>query len=333
MADKPAKKTSAKPKKSPVKKTTSSAKKAAATTKKPLKAKTASKSVASKSKAKDAKVLPEKSTSKKSVSASSSTQKAVKKPISALEKIRSLHITGFITYVVLAVLTILLAGKAATEVFLSFQARDEFMPGDSVILGSAQEVLFSVEYRYILGAVLIIGGLGSLLLASKFWRRYESTVKAGVSGLRWILFGISGALLLEMASLMVGVQDLMTLKVIAGLFLAGSVLAWLGERENLGSKSPKKVAFYGSAFAFVFSLMPLIGGILGTLLFTTERYGWHVYAFSALMLVSILALIVLQASAIKNKSRLEYVVFEQRYIRLDQLTKFLAVLIFFAAIK
>lgn len=295
--------------------------------KKPATKKTATKaSVAAKAKTES------KKTEAKVVSVDTK-KKTTRKELTPMEKLRSLNISIFISYVLLAIVSVILIGQASAEWFLSIQTRDLFANVDGVVLGSANEVLFNVEYRYILIISLLVGAIGSLLMASKLRKRYETSVTAGVSGIRWLFVGVSAALIAELVTFMGGVQDIMTLKLVAGLVILASILGWLSDRENLGAKSPRKLAFYSSMFAYFLALLPLIGSLIGTTLYGDQRFGWQVYALSAVLLLGFVATLVTQNSSIKNKAKLEYIVFEQRYLRIDQVVKFLVVLVLLASIK
>lgn len=260
-------------------------------------------------------------------------KKSTRRELTPFEKLRSLNISIFISYILLGIVSIVLIGQASAEFFLSLQTRDLFANVDGVVLGPANEVLFNVEYRYLLVLALVVGAVGSLLLATKLRTRYENSVKAGVSGMRWLFVGISAAIVAELVTFMGGVQDVMTLKLVAGLVILAAILGWLSDRENLDAKSPKKLAFYASIFAYFLALLPLIGSLIGTTLYGDQRFGWQVYALSAVLLISFVVTLLNQNSSIKNKAKLEYIVYEQRYLRIDQTVKFLAVLILLASIK
>lgn len=257
----------------------------------------------------------------------------VKKELTPLEKIRGMHFFNVIFYVVLAVVSFFAIGKAGAEVLLSYQARDTFTNSESVVLGNASEVLFNLEYRYMLIAALVLGAVGSLLLATRLHKRYEKTLQAGISGYRWIVCGISTAVIVELVSFMAGIQDLMTLKLIAGFVLFGALLGWFSERENNGNSLHRRLAFYGSILAYVLSLLPLLGSFFGTTFYGQERFGWHVYALAGVVALGYISTLLVQKAVLTNKAKYEYVVYEQRYLRIDQAIKFLVVIILLVAIK
>lgn len=262
-----------------------------------------------------------------------SKKPSLKKEISALERLRGLHISSVLAYIVFGVISFIFMKDAAKEVLLNTQARDTFVQSKDVVLGNASEVLFSMEFRYVLLASLLVAALGSLLAATRLRKTYEKGVTSAVSGWRWLFYGVSAALLVELVSFMAGVQDLMTLKVVAGLVIAGSLFAWFSERENMVPGVKRTLGYYGAMFAFIVALLPLAGSVVGTTLFNDERFGWHIYALSAALLVGLVGTLWNLKSFINKRTKFEYVVFEQRYLRIDQITKFLVVIILASAVK
>lgn len=302
-------------KKSPAKKPARTSVKAAAATKKVTK----NASAKAKTTAKKATPAPVKSTVSKT------------RVLTPLERLRSVHILSALSYALFAVLTAYFVGNAGAQVYLSMQARNGFSSESAVDLAPASEVLFTLEYRYILIAILLTSALGSLLLATKLRRRYETTVGYGVSGLRWILLGITSALTIEFVSLLAGVRDIMTLKTSAALIFATTLLSWLAERENAGAGNRKWLAFGVSLFTGAAAWLPVFGSLVGTSLLAEERFGWHVYALVAATLAGFTGFALNQYLHLK-KSNLEYTYIEQRYVRIDQALKFVIVLIVFSAL-
>lgn len=274
-----------------------------------------------------------KATAQKVAGKKSQAAIAKKATVSPLTRLKSINLSAALTNLLFALLVIIFVSPASAELLLSHQARDAFANLDGVALGSASEVLVNVEYRYMLVAVLLVGAIGSLLIATKLRKTYEKGVSAGISGLRWIFMGISAALTLEFVSFIGGVQDIATLKLVAGLIVVTALLGWLSERENASSKSPKWLAFGSSIFTGYLAWLPLIGSLVGTGVYGGERFGWHVYVLAGVTLAGFIGFAVTQYSSIKKKSLLEYTIFENRYLRIDQLTKFLIVLVTIAALQ
>lgn len=302
-------------KKKPVKKTAKLATKEATSKSTNLATKTTSKTVKSTNKSTGAK-------------ASNMTKRP---EVTPFEKLRGLHFSNAFSGVVLAVLTIIFVSPQTRELLLNYQARDTFIDSDAVTLGPATESLLSFDIRYLLVGILGLTAIVSLLFATKLYKRYESTVKAGISGLRWLLFGLVSLILVEFVSIIAGVQEVNTLKSVGGFVLAGAVFGWLSERENKDSKSPKKVAYIAAILSYFMAVLPMLVSIVATSIIAGERFSWYVYALVATVVLGFIASLMTLRSSINNKNKFEYVTFEQRYIRIDQIVKFATVLIIFSA--
>jgi hypothetical protein len=293
----------------------------------------AKKTVKTTAKKTTAKKTTKKASTSSKVASTASVKPSSKAPLTPLDKLRSVNISAALSAVLFSILTLIFVSSASAGLLLNFQARDAFANLDSVVLGSASEVLVNVEYRFVLVAALLVGGIGSLLLATRLRKTYEAGVKANVSGLRWIFMGLSAALTLEFVSFIGGVQDIATLKTIAALVLATVLFGWISDRENAVNKGQKWLAYIAALFTGFAAWLPLVGSLIGTSVYGGERFGWHVYALAFVTLAGFIGFALNQLGSIKKKAQLEYTVFEQRYLRLDQITKFLIVLITVAALQ
>ncbi len=306
--------------------TTTAKKKSASTAKRKATKPAAKKSASASAKTSVKKVASAKTSSAKKVPSTSKKTSAT-----PFEKIRGLHLSNVFSGVILAILTIVFVNPQTKELLLNYQAKDTFVMSDSVVLGSATESLLNVGIRWILVVILGLTAVASLLLATRLFKRYEATIKAGISGMRWLLYGVISMVVVEFASLLAGVNELNTMKTVGALVLAGSLFSWLAERENKDSKSPKKLAFYGAVFAYVLALLPMVISLIATSVIGDERFSWYVYVVSAIVVLSTVATLLTLKSSILNKKKFEYVAYEQRYIRIDQIAKFAIILTIFSA--
>lgn len=269
------------------------------------------------------------STKNTTISKTSSSSK--RREVTPFDKLRGLHFSNAFSGVVLAVLTLIFVTPQTRELLLSYQARDSFVNSDVVTLGTATESLFNINIRYVLAIVLGLTAIVSLLLATKLYKRYEATVKAGISGMRWLLYGFVSLILVELVSVLAGVQEVNTLKSVGGFVLAGALFSWLAERENKDAKSPKKLAFVGAVLSYFMAVLPMLVTLVATSVISGERFSWYVYALVATVVFGFVASIMTLRSSIYKKNKFEYVAFEQRYVRIDQIVKFITVLVIFSA--
>ncbi len=262
---------------------------------------------------------------------SKATTKNKRPELTPMDRLRGMHISNVLTGIILIILTLVFVKVAKIGILMSYQAKDTFTVTDHVTLGNATEVLGYVDLRWLLVVILGLTTIISLMIGSKLFRRYEATVKAGISGYRWLFYGFIGAILVSTVTLMAGVQDIATLVTVGLLAFAGSIFGWVAERENAGNKTPHKFGFWASTLTMVLAHLPMLASLVTVTLIGAERFSWYAYAAVAVSVLTWVANTINLRSSINKKARYEHVTFEQRYIRIDQISKFLIVLIVFAA--
>jgi hypothetical protein len=251
-----------------------------------------------------------------------------------LDRLRRLHLSTAVLYLIYAGMVMALLETLAEPVTLMLQTRDQFASSNNVVLSPAYEVLYNLEPKWVLAASLLLSGLVSLLVATKLRARYEATLANRTSGMRWIGYGLSGAVLLMFVSLLAGVHDFTTLKLAGGMVVAAAVFGFIAERDNVGAVRTKLLAFWASVLAGMLAFLPLIGSLIGTSLYGGERFSWYVYAMSATLLISaLLTGINLYRSLKNNQTPREYPLVERSYLYIDLTTKFLIVLFALLAFK
>ena len=291
-------------------------------------AKTISKAKTTATSSSKAKVVAKKPTEKVSNLAKVSPKStSVSKKDTPIDKLKSLlRFSSLMHLVLIAISVFALKSDVSTEWLWNSQARDVFAAGDKVDLGPASEVIVTVQNRYVLAAVLGVSLVMTLLLLTKYWNRYSSSLKSPVSGFRWLVLGISSALMVEFASMLAGVQDIFTLKLIGVLVLSGVLFAWFAERENKLSGSSHKLGIYASGFAYALALLPLLASLVGTSVFSQERFAWFVYVVAVLVVFQLVYTHRKLRMALSKTSKLEYSVYEYHYFMADLLIKALIVL-------
>ncbi|HEX5796785.1 MAG TPA: hypothetical protein VFX86_00155 [Candidatus Saccharimonadales bacterium] len=277
-------------------------------------ARTAKKPSASKSKSKAA-------TSKKVVKTAAAANKGSSQGMVTLQKLYKFNLFSAAANLIFAVLSILFVSKNTVDFTLAHAVKDEIASTSDTVLGPAYTTLATVEIRYLMAVIFLLGAFFSLLLATKLRKVYESGVKNSTSGVRWLLTGITFALILELVSVLGGVSDVFTLKLIAGLILATSILAWLAERENKGSKN-NFYAFALSVFTGFIAWLPLAGSLIGTALYGDTAFDWHVYALAVLVLFGFTSIGLSQYRQVRDGiSAKGYLQLEGKYVSSDFLIK------------
>jgi hypothetical protein len=262
-----------------------------------------------------------------------STKTVVKRALNPLERLRSVHLSSALVNVLFAGLVIGFVSTNAVAIRLGIQARDHFANGADVVLAPANEVLFNIQPKYVLVAALLVSALFSVLVATKLRSRYEATVANTTSGFRWLAVGISAALALNFIDLLAGIYDVELLKLSGFMIALSAALAFMSERENAGSAKPKWLAYWLSVITGVVAWLPVLATLIGTSVYGIERYGWHVYALVAAGLLGSLAYVVTRYRSISGNRQLGYLNLEEKYLRIDMLTKFAIVIIVILALK
>jgi hypothetical protein len=273
---------------------------------------------------------------------SKTTKKVVKasatKPVQQLSKfelLRRFHLFSAAISVVIAVAAVFLLNDQTANFTTPYSAKDPIASVNETVLGQANESVATIEVKYLVAKVFGVSAVLSLLLATLLRRKYEAGVVNSTSGIRWIAMGVSSALVLELVSVLAGVQDIVTLKLIAGLILLTTLLSWMAERDNKALSSPKWAAYVLSLFTGFLAWLPLIAAIVGTYALGSERFGWHVYALVVLVLAGFIGFARNLYRYIKYpKARAEYIFVEEKYLSNELFVKVaLAAVVFIALIK
>jgi hypothetical protein len=248
-----------------------------------------------------------------------------------------LHKITWLSVVVAVALAVLSAtmvtSSATTDVTLAHMTKDELGSSGKTVLAPASEILATVQLRYIFTALMVISAILSLLLVTKLRKNYLRMLKTNVSGWRWLFMGIGAALLLEFAYLLVGINDLLVLKLGGGLVLTTALLGWLSERENKIAGRPKWLAFTISILTGVLAWLPIVGSLIGTTVYGSERFPWHVYAFCGVLLVGFVAYGLNQYLQLKKtKAWRDYFFSERNYLLIGVLVKVFVGAIILAAL-
>lgn len=259
------------------------------------------------------------------VSASESAKQSEKSI--TLERLYQFNLFSGLANLAFAIISVVFIGKQTANITLAYVTKDEL---SSSALGPAYKSLGNFELRYLLAFIFVLSAIFSLLLATKLRKTYEAGVKNSTPGLRWIFTGISLGLVWEFVTLVGGIGDMMTLKLVGGLIFTTAILIWLSERQNKGDK--KHYASYGlSVFTGLIALLPLAGSLLFTAIYGIANFNWYVYTISLLVLIGFVKISMNHYKHAKRGISVKgYLQLEGKYISLDFLIKtvvFLAVLI------
>lgn len=242
-----------------------------------------------------------------------------------MEQVDKLVRTSAIAYVGLAALAILLMGAQSNSLVMEYSTADGVAVETSSQLGQAEKTLFEFEYRYALAVVLAFSAILLILLATNYKKQYEKTVKARISGFRWVYMGLSSAVLLELVSLTFGINNVAVLKMMGLIIILTAIFGWITERETAQAKKPRWFAYIAALVAGAVAWIPIIGVVKGTWLFGLSSFDWYVYAAGAAALLGFIGFAVNQSRVLKGK--FSYELGERNYFAIDLTSKALVAII------
>jgi hypothetical protein len=169
--------------------------------------------------------------------------------------------------------------KASTyEVTIGHLTNDVLASKTDTVFVAAQHVLFDVDVRWVLVGVLALSAVFSLVRATRLRALEATAVERRLSPVRWIDYAITYALLAEVVALMSGMQDIVTLKLLAGLTALSFILNWVAERENIGANRVVKIGYILSVVSGVLVVLAVAAYALATPIWGMVRSPWYVYA-------------------------------------------------------
>lgn len=216
--------------------------------------------------------------------------------------LRRLNVIKALVFAGLAVAAGFLMNSATYALSVGHAAKDQLLSltGGQTVFVPGRTVLMDVEIRWVVVTIMAIAALLSLLAATRLRRRYEASVLAGVSSMRWIGWGITTALMVETIALLSGVSDLWVLKTIAGLMLVTCTLAWIVEKRLVQAGRPIWSEFIVSLFTGALPWLIIFGYAISTWVWGLVRYPWYVYALYASTLIGFTLLTVNQYKRISG---------------------------------
>ena len=303
---------------------------AKSTTTTKAKTKTTKKKTPAKAAVKSAKSTSTKSTKKpvtKAAVKSPTTAKAAKvsKPASTrLSFLKRPQVIAAGIYGLLAVAAGMLMNNDSVQFLLGHLTKDELASSAGTVLAPAATSVAEFEYRWLLVGLLVTAAVIALLRGTRYAKQETEGLKSHVQALRWVEFGVTGALAFQLAALLNGMQDLMALKISCISIVAAAFFGWMFERENAATGKPSKALYYASAAAVVVPVLALVGTMYGTYVYGMERSPWYAYAAAAVVSVWLLVTVrSIWTNFLRRNSSHNYVVVDRNYNRLSMLSKVL----------
>ena len=282
-----------------------------ATTKKSTKAKTKTSKKSSTNKSKSTKSI------KQSASTSAIKQRFTKKPhtkYTVVEQLRRLNIFSGVVALLLAGAAGFFMDNTSYQIFTSMLTKDQLASTTNTVFVPAIHVIYDIELRWVVVAVLLISAILPLLAATRNRKSYETALANKIMLWRWIDTAVVGALMTSIVALISGVQDLVTLKVTGILVIITSMLGWLAERRNAGTSKSTKSDHWLSTLTGLVPLIIIAVYAYGTVVYGLVRSPWYVYALYAATIVVFLGYAKNQKRGAKGLQTYEQT--ERKYIQL-----------------
>lgn len=234
---------------------------------------------------------PKTKTTKAAKSTKASTKTTVRKASSVVTirsnavNLRRINIISAALLLVLAVAAAVLMKPATYETTVTYLTADRLSGG---AIAAAYRHFMDVDLRWLTVGLLTLGAVIPVLHVTRREAAYKKYLKGKVLPWRWVEQGVLQAFMVTIVALLVGFQDVATLKLFAVTTLLISLLAWVAE-YSLGYT--KKYALRAHLAAAVVSLAVVV--YLGSSLLLTYMYGqvrasWFVYAAFGVVVLSLL---------------------------------------------
>lgn len=246
----------------------------------------------------------------------------MKEDKSNLSELWQLFAVAAVAYVVLGVVAVVVMDKATFPAVTTFWTNNNLASQTTTVFAQAIHNLFYVQFRWILAVLMLLSlvvPLGFINLVKK-----GQAKKAGqeLHKWRWLDWAVTGTLMLLIISALSGVQDLMTMVLIAGLSLSAYFFNWFSVRsleKNPGLANNSMIA------ATVASLIPwLLIAVyaIGTGTYGSIRSPWFVYVLYFVGLANlVIVLFANRLYKLRLRKQMSELVMERGYLIANQLVK------------
>lgn len=271
----------------------------------------AAKKSTSKAKTKTTKAVK---TTKKTVSA-----KVTKKVYQSKQvNLKNINLVSTLAFLVLAAV----AGYLMNST--TYQLTVNYLTSDAVnqAIAPAYRHLHDLELRWLLVGTLLLSAVVPLLHLTKRKVAYQNYLRYKVMPWRWVEQGILSALVVTVVALLVGFQDVTTLKLFAVAVLGISFLGWCAEREYVTNKAAALKFHLVGAISSVLVVLYLGTALIATMVYGQVRASWYVYAAFATLALTLLLNSLNQNSQFRGgKNSKNYELVEQSYLVIGLVSK------------
>lgn len=208
--------------------------------------------------------------------------KVVKKPTMTTDTLLTrLHILSAFVAVALAGVAAWMMNATKFELTIGGLAKNELAAQGATTLVPAVSHVYDVEIRWLVVITLALGAILPLLTLTVYKARFTAAIRDRVNLLRWIDVAVISALMVEIIALLSGVNDILTLKLLAGLMAVTSLLGWVSEKRNKQAGRPAWSEFVVSLVTGMLPWILIAGYAVNTWVQGRTHNEWYVYALYA----------------------------------------------------
>lgn len=249
--------------------------------------------------------------------------------------VNTLHLVSVLVFGALAAAAVFLMRSVQYPISVGYLGRDELASQSTAVFTGAWQPVFDLDIRWALVALLVLSAVVPLMYLTRLKGRYSQWTKDKVITLRWIDMGVTLGIMTALVALLSGINDLATLKIVAGLMLVTAALGWIAEKQNTGvSKQPALGAFRVSVLSGLLPWLLIAFYAVSTLIFGMIRAPWYVYALYAVVLGGALLLCLNQSRYLKRfKQWSDYLVVERNYLVLNLAVKALFAIVLIVGLQ
>lgn len=278
--------------------------------------------------------------SKVAASKKSKASKTIKKNVtpktansSTVVKTRILHKANLVLQAVLAAIVLLMVKPVYYALSLSFVTKDALLSESQTVFVPAEKILLDFDVRWLLISMIVVSVVYSALVLSRWRASYERAQAGRVYLWRWVMLAITGAIMVKIAAIVSGVEDIATLKMAGGFMVSAMVFAWLSERQNQKAGTSTTAHYWLSLVSGLAAMSAIFVSLFGTMLYGMIRFPWYVYALDLALLVGfLLVLSNLRRSNKRTGQSNDYEFVERNYVVTVVLAQFVFIAIAIAGL-
>lgn len=224
-----------------------------------------------------------------------------------------------VAYLALAVITIFIMGGATFPLNTTFWTSNDLASQTSTVFAIATRNLNYVAFKWSLVFLLVFSLILPVLFVVMNLEGEQKRALRQLNLMRWIDWNVSGTIMLLVVSALVGVQDLMTFVLIAGL----SVISYLLIRNSLGAdKSQYRINCVLGKISGLLPYLLILIYIAGTFIFGEVRSPWFVYVLLGVSVINIVVMLLSHRfKNFLNANKLSNLKQEQIYLSIISLIK------------